>query len=443
MRITVIGSGFVGLALARHWRRSGEHRITLTTTTEKRRERLQAEADRVLVLDAGDRQALRLALLDAEVAVFCQAPTGDQQVDPDRYRAVYCDPFLALAVLLPDLPELRQIVYTGSGSVYGDAAGGWVDESIPPNPRDAHGAVLVEAEALLEVCRSPQRRVCVLRFGALYGPGRELMARLSPLAGTTRHGGGQVHCSWLHRDDAVGAIAAAVANGWDQTVNVVDDEPSTLAELMGSLVAATGQEPVDWRPDPPHTAPRANRRISNRRLHSLGVALRHPRVVFPRLVNLDQRLLDGVSARAEASGRRRINHNLHQHKDPVQRFLNALQPGTYVRPHRHLREAPGAGFECFVVLQGSIGLLVLDGAGAVIHSQRLDAAGPVRGVELAENQFHTLVALSSDAVLLELKQGPYRPAEDKDFLATFPAEGTAEALVQERCWRALFEEVAP
>jgi cupin fold WbuC family metalloprotein len=164
--------------------------------------------------------------------------------------------------------------------------------------------------------------------------------------------------------------------------------------------------------------------------------------VFPRLVRLDDRLLAAVSAQAQASGRLRSNHNLHQHADSVQRFLNALQPGTYVRPHRHVREQPGAGFECFVVLQGSIGLLVLDGAGTVIHSQRLDAAGPVRGIELAENQFHTLVALSSDAVLLELKQGPYRPTEDKDFLAAFPAEGTAAAAAQERRWRALFEGCA-
>ena len=277
----------------------------------------------------------------------------------------------------------------------------------------------------------------------LYGPGRELIPRLSPLAGTTRPGDGHVHCSWLHRDDAVGAIAAAVANGWDQTVNVVDDEPCTLAQLMERLAAATGLEPVHWQPELAEPAPRANRRVSNRRLHQLGVALLHPRVEFPRLVSLDQRLLAAVSAQAQASSRRRSNHNLHQHADPVQRFLNALQPGTYVRPHRHRREQPGAGFECFVVLQGSIGLLVLDAAGTVIHSQRLDAEGPVRGIELGENQFHTLVALTPDAVLMELKQGPYRPTEDKDFLAAFPAEGTPEAAQQERCWRELFEGAAP
>jgi hypothetical protein len=48
------------------------------------------------------------------------------------------------------------------------------------------------------------------------------------------------------------------------------------------------------------------------------------------------------------------------------------------------------------------------------------------------------VALSPDAVIFELKQGPYQPASDKDFLAGFPLEGSPEAAVQEAQWRALF-----
>lgn len=440
MRITIIGSGYVGLALARHWRREGQHQISLTTTRAARLESLHGQADRVLLARADDPDQLLQALEGAEVAVFCQAPRGDRLVDPVVYRATYCDPFVALQGLLPALPDLGQIVYTGSGSLYGDTGGAWVDEDTPPQPRDGHGEVLLEAEQLLSACRSPQRRVCVLRFGALYGPGRDLLRRLSPLAGTTRAGAGQEHCSWLHLDDAVGALAAAVQRGWDQTVNVVDDEPCTVATLMSRLTEATGQDPVCWQPHLEDPAPRPDRRVSNRRLHQLGYQLQHPRVEFPRLVRLDDALLGVVSARAAASERGRMNHNLHRHADAVQRFLNALQPGTYVRPHRHVRQSPGEGFECFVVLQGSIGLLVFAADGTVILSQRLQAGGPVHGVELAEDQFHSLVALSDDAVLLELKQGPYRPTEDKDFLACFPAEGTEQAAEQERCWRALFAE---
>lgn len=157
-----------------------------------------------------------------------------------------------------------------------------------------------------------------------------------------------------------------------------------------------------------------------------------------RLKRLDQALFDAVADQARSTPRLRRNHNLHAEPELVQRFLNVLQPGTYVRPHRHLRQEPGAGFECFVVLQGAIGLLLLDGAGQVVQRERLDAGGPLRGIELAEGQFHTLVALCPNSVMFEVKLGPYIPSADKDFLPAFPAEGSPAAAAQVRAWAALF-----
>lgn len=91
-----------------------------------------------------------------------------------------------------------------------------------------------------------------------------------------------------------------------------------------------------------------------------------------------------------------------------------------------------------MVLQGAIGLLLLDPAGTVVQRERLEAGGPLRGIQLAEGRFHTLVALAPDSVLLEIKEGPYEPAADKDFLAAFPAEGTEASRRQEQAWRELF-----
>ena len=159
---------------------------------------------------------------------------------------------------------------------------------------------------------------------------------------------------------------------------------------------------------------------------------------LPQIQCLDQELFDAVAAEARRSPRLRRNHNLHAEPELVQRFLNVMQPGTYVRPHRHLRPTPGEGFECFVVLQGAMGLLLLEPQGELIQQVRLDAQGPVRGVELAEGIFHTLVALAPDTVMFEIKQGPYQPARDKDFLPAFPPEGTAEARSQEAIWRERF-----
>ena len=137
MRITIIGSGYVGLALARHWRREGQHQISLTTTRAARLESLHGQADRVLLARADDPDQLRQALEGAEVAVFCQAPRGDRLVDPAVYRATYCEPFVALQGLLPALPaQPRQ-----GGSVHIPAQQLRGDRN-PPDPGATPGQLL-------------------------------------------------------------------------------------------------------------------------------------------------------------------------------------------------------------------------------------------------------------------------------------------------------------
>ena len=158
------------------------------------------------------------------------------------------------------------------------------------------------------------------------------------------------------------------------------------------------------------------------------------------LKRIDQSLFDHLADAARQRPRQRINHNLHQSNDQVQRFLNVLQPGTYVRPHQHVRHGTGNGFECFLVLQGEIGLLLFDDQGNMIQRERLSTTGSLRGIEVAANQVHSLVALQANTVIFELKQGPYQPCLDKDFLAGFPEEGSPAAVLQEQQWRQLFQD---
>ena len=108
-----------------------------------------------------------------------------------------------------------------------------------------------------------------------------------------------------------------------------------------------------------------------------------------------------------------------------------------MRPHRHRRNGFGTGFECFRVLQGAIGLLLFNSEGEIHQQLHLSAKRPTQGIEIAEDQFHTLVALEANSVIFELKQGPYQPGQDKDFLNGFPQEGTTEAARQESQWRDL------
>lgn len=66
---------------------------------------------------------------------------------------------------------------------------------------------------------------------------------------------------------------------------------------------------------------------------------------------IDCDLLQRLSAQAVDSDRRRANYNFHpEPADGVQRFCNAIEPGSYVRPHRH----PAAGrWEFVLALRGA------------------------------------------------------------------------------------------
>ena len=280
MRVTIVGSGTIGQALARHWRQRPQLEVTLTTTTAERLNSLESLAERVALLRADNATALAEVLTGSEAVVFCHAPTGNVQVGAEAYRATYRDSFAALQQVLPRLPQLRQIIYTGSCSVYGDAGGGWVDEATPCQPADEHGRILLESEQLLGSCRSEERRVCVLRLGAIRGPGQQLADRFSRLAGSTRPGNGSQHCSWIHRDDVVGAIDAALQAGWNGTVNLVDDHPWTVAALLEAVCQVRGLEPVRWDPTQQPASTPVDRRVRNQRLKQLGYRLRHPQLTL-------------------------------------------------------------------------------------------------------------------------------------------------------------------
>lgn len=163
---------------------------------------------------------------------------------------------------------------------------------------------------------------------------------------------------------------------------------------------------------------------------------------LPPIKRLTQELLDSVIEQARRSPRQRQNYDFHERAEKVQRFINVLQPGTYVRPHRHLRSPEVNGFEFFLVIQGELGMIILDENGKILQTERIGANSGTRGIELPEGMFHTLVVLAPDTVILELKEGPYNPSTDKEFMDGFPAEGTpaAEQMVQR--WKGYFTEIA-
>ncbi|MEJ2470253.1 MAG: WbuC family cupin fold metalloprotein [Desulfuromonadales bacterium] len=140
---------------------------------------------------------------------------------------------------------------------------------------------------------------------------------------------------------------------------------------------------------------------------------------------IDQTRLDRLSRDAAATARRRMNLNLHDdYTDPCQRLFNAMEPGTYIRPHRHL-DPPKP--ECFMAIRGRMALITFADDGTIEAIVRFATRGAIAAIEIPPGIWHTLVSLESGSIFFETKPGPYVPLSDKDFAPWSPTEGCPEA----------------
>ena len=138
---------------------------------------------------------------------------------------------------------------------------------------------------------------------------------------------------------------------------------------------------------------------------------------------IDQQLLDGLTAQAKESPRLRMNLDLRNSDgDSSQRMLNAIEPGSVVPIHRHQKTS-----ETVVVLRGRVVEEYYDDAGVLVESFVLGdchvADAPRNDVPVAcalnipSGQWHTLRALESGTVILEMKDGAYEPITPVDILS--------------------------
>lgn len=107
----------------------------------------------------------------------------------------------------------------------------------------------------------------------------------------------------------------------------------------------------------------------------------------------------------------------------MHRMLNAMQPYSYIQPHRHLYP-PKA--ESVIVLQGALLCFLFSPGGKVEEVHTLAAGSANFGIDSEPGVFHTFLALAEDTVIFEVKPGPYQPGSDKDLAPWAPAEGTPE-----------------
>ena len=127
---------------------------------------------------------------------------------------------------------------------------------------------------------------------------------------------------------------------------------------------------------------------------------------------IDSLLLDKLTAQAKESPRLRMNLDLrNSDADSSQRMLNAIEPGSVVPVHRHQKTS-----ETVVVLRGRVVEEYYSSDGVVEASYEFAAGGPICALNIPAGQWHTLRALESGTVILEMKDGAYEPLREEDVM---------------------------
>jgi nucleoside-diphosphate-sugar epimerase len=256
----IVGCGYLGRVVARLWVAQGR---PVSGLTRSRTDELRALGIEPIAGDVTDPASLHLT--PAETVLYA---VGLDRSAGKSMREVYVG---GLANVLDAVPTPRRLVYVSSTSVYGQAAGEWVDEDSPTEPVEENGRIVLECETLLRR-RLPE--AIILRFAGIYGPGR-LVKRSAVEKGEPLATDPNKVINLIHVEDGASAVVAAAERARaGATYNVADGRPVTRREFYTVMAGLLGAPPPRFEPSAREAT---NRRISNRRLkEELGIELAYP-----------------------------------------------------------------------------------------------------------------------------------------------------------------------
>lgn len=265
--LLVIGCGDIGSAVARHFVAEG------WKVWGVRRQPLDLPGATTLQADVTAPESLRaLAGLQPEFVLLVLTPGA---FTDERYRQVYVEGLRNCLAAL-DRSRLRRVFWVSSTSVFHQREGELLDEDSPAAAAGFSGQRLLQAEAVLR--ESGIAHSCV-RFGGIYGPGRDRLLR--QLRDGRRSPAEPVQYSnRIHRDDTAGILQfllerAAADRPLHELYLGVDAEPTPIAEVerwfctvLGIEYSALASQESELRG--------GNRRCSSARLQALGYRFLYP-----------------------------------------------------------------------------------------------------------------------------------------------------------------------
>jgi nucleoside-diphosphate-sugar epimerase len=274
MKFFVFGFGYSALHISQRLRTAGAE-VTATVRSRAKVESLKEAGIIARVFSPEYCDAEIAADIAASDAILISIPP-DQSGDP--VLSTFADTIAAA-------PNLRWVGYLSTVGVYGDHAGGWIDETTPASPRQQRSRIRAAVEqAWLTFGASRGIELHIFRLSGIYGPQRNQLVQLT--AGTARRivKPGQVF-NRIHVADIAAVVEASLAHPRGGAIyNVSDHEPAPPQDVVAFAAQLCGIEPP---PEIPFDAAELSamgrsffsesKRVRNDLIRQeLGVELRYP-----------------------------------------------------------------------------------------------------------------------------------------------------------------------
>ncbi len=270
MKITIIGCGYIGLALAQELVKKN-HFLTCTTINPKSIDKLKKTTQKSIIMRGTDKNEMLLILQENDAIIITV-----EAKNSDEFENTYLQTAQTIKECAAMIETPKKIIFTSKTSVYGDHEGMWVDESAPLKAKDDFAKILIDTENTIFSLKDLGWKVTILRLTQVYGgENYEITDLFKKSYKNVIPGHGEYYTNMIHKDDVVGIISYLIEHDIQGIYNLADDEHPTREEFAKKICAKLALDIPIYDPTLADFVDN-NKRVANYRIKEKGYIFKYP-----------------------------------------------------------------------------------------------------------------------------------------------------------------------